>query len=741
MYKKIIGILVVMLMIGTTATALTELNQKRITAENFEEIVVEYNFEKPILQTINIGEKVYNRITSTNLDPAGKIGEPLVPSKGAYILLPPEAEITNIKINHLDKNTIKTTYPIEPMEKPKTLEELEEIHFPIPDEKVYTKNDFYPGELYTKSGMYHFRGYEILVLLLHPIQYNPVSGEIEYYKQFTVSVETTNSEQVSNLFRGTEKDERQVQTKIDNPLDAELYRQYQQQSSTNTDNYDLLVITTDELKEYFDLLKEDHDGRGILTEIKTLSDVGGSDSPEDIRDLIKNEYTTNGIEYVLLGGDADIIPAKMIYVTGMDEETWHVSTNMPVDLYYACLDGDGPNNDGGDLMAEVYVGRACVGSRTEFAKFYEKTITYMDKKRGVDSYLDKICLAGEYMQGNYGIASFSGNELDQLIDTCSEDGYTTTGFSSNEYSIQKLYDRDWPGFNKHDPYETGWQPEDVIDIIESGVHILPHSGHSWYNGYMKMHYTWISRGYIDNRDEPFFAWSTGCMAGGFDNPEGYDCVAEYFTAKSYDGAFAGIWNARSGFFWTFRLDSDSHRYNREFFDAVYGEKIYNIAKANHDSKEDNLHLIDRSCMRWVYFETNLFGDPTVTFHISYPPEKPNIPDGPTRGKAGEEHTFSTSSTDPEGEQLYYKWNWGEGNFSNWLGPFNSGEICEASYTWIEQNQYNITVKTKDIHGEESDWSDPLAISMPKNKAINTPFLNFLEQHPHLFPLLRQLLEL
>ena len=30
---------------------------------------------------------------------------------------------------------------------------------------------------------------------------------------------------------------------------------------------------------------------------------------------------------------------------------------------------------------------------------------------------------------------------------------------------------------------------------------------------------------------------------------------------------------------------------------------------------------------------------------------------------------------------------------------------------------------------------------PKNKAINSPFLNFLEQHPHLFPLLRQLLRL
>ena len=122
------------------------------------------------------------------------------------------------------------------------------------------------------------------------------------------------------------------------------------------------------------------------------------------------------------------------------------------------------------------------------------------------------------------------------------------------------------------------------------------------------------------------------MAGGFDDPGGYDCIAEYFTTKSAEGAFAGIWNARSGFLWTFRLDGDSHRYNREFFDAVYGEKIYNIAKANQDSKEDNLHLINRSCMRIVYFETNLFGDPSISFHISYPPNKPEAPTGIARDK-------------------------------------------------------------------------------------------------------------
>ncbi len=52
---------------------------------------------------------------------------------------------------------------------------------------------------------------------------------------------------------------------------------------------------------------------------------------------------------------------------------------------------------------------------------------------------------------------------------------------------------------------------------------------------------------------------------------------------------------------------------------------------------------------------------------------------------------------------------------------------------------------------EDPWQDPNYMHVdfcfktyhtkPKNKAMDTPFLRFLENHPHLFPLLRQLLRL
>jgi hypothetical protein len=90
---------------------------------------------------------------------------------------------------------------------------------------------------------------------------------------------------------------------------------------------------------------------------------------------------------------------------------------------------------------------------------------------------------------------------------------------------------------------------------------------------------------------------------------------------------------------------------------------------------------------------------------SMPPEKPGRPSGPTEGVLGVEYTFSTSTTDPEGEQVSYNWSWGDGTSSEWLGPYDSGATVYASHAWSEAGTYNIKVKAKDLHGVESEWSD------------------------------------
>ncbi len=120
------------------------------------------------------------------------------------------------------------------------------------------------------------------------------------------------------------------------------------------------------------------------------------------------------------------------------------------------------------------------------------------------------------------------------------------------------------------------------------------------------------------------------------------------------------------------------------------------------------------------------------------PIKPENPTGPTSGKIKEEQTFNVQkTTDPDEDRVYYCFDWDDGTDSGWITPPVFGSI-KASHTWKRQGDYEVRVIAKDIYGKESEWSDPLSISMPKNKSINTPFLSFLENHPHMFPLLRQI---
>jgi len=99
----------------------------------------------------------------------------------------------------------------------------------------------------------------------------------------------------------------------------------------------------------------------------------------------------------------------------------------------------------------------------------------------------------------------------------------------------------------------------------------------------------------------------------------------------------------------------------------------------------------------------------IPYIITQPPETPEQPEGPSEGVVGVEYTFSTRTTDPEGEQVYYKWKWDDGTNSGWLGPYNSGDTVLARHTWTEGGEYNITVKAKDFYNRESDWSDPKTI--------------------------------
>jgi len=113
--------------------------------------------------------------------------------------------------------------------------------------------------------------------------------------------------------------------------------------------------------------------------------------------------------------------------------------------------------------------------------------------------------------------------------------------------------------------------------------------------------------------------------------------------------------------------------------------------------------------------------------INVPPEQPERPAGQTQGKAGESYTYETTTMDANGDNIYYIWDWGDGNFSEWLGPFASGASATAQKSWVVKGTYSVRVKAKDVYGNESTWSEPLSVTMPKDKVLLFSFFERLEQ--------------
>lgn len=112
-----------------------------------------------------------------------------------------------------------------------------------------------------------------------------------------------------------------------------------------------------------------------------------------------------------------------------------------------------------------------------------------------------------------------------------------------------------------------------------------------------------------------------------------------------------------------------------------------------------------------FFNESRWTDPPFPVIIGdHPPWPPNPPYGPIKGVPGEEYTYCTDLPgNPEEDDPYLvMWSWGDGTFSEWMGPDAAGETTCASHSWDESGIYEVKVKIKNEMGE-SWWSLPLLV--------------------------------
>jgi hypothetical protein len=105
------------------------------------------------------------------------------------------------------------------------------------------------------------------------------------------------------------------------------------------------------------------------------------------------------------------------------------------------------------------------------------------------------------------------------------------------------------------------------------------------------------------------------------------------------------------------------------------------------------------------------------------PPLPPVIYGPSDGVINVEYSFWTDPvTDPEGDVLYCRWDWGDGNVTDWLGPYSSGSIVYASHAWQDAGIYDIRAQLKGTDGE-SNWSEPHIITIVQGGPPSTPWID------------------
>ena len=128
----------------------------------------------------------------------------------------------------------------------------------------------------------------------------------------------------------------------------------------------------------------------------------------------------------------------------------------------------------------------------------------------------------------------------------------------------------------------------------------------------------------------------------------------------------------------------------------------------------------------------------VIEYINNPPDTPDI-DGPTNGAVGTSYNYTFNSGDSDGDDVYYYIRWGDGLVENWDGPHASGEDATIAHTYTREGTFTIEAKAKDIFDLESDWAT-FTVTMPRNKIVNRPLIQFLQSHPNVFPMLQKILQ-
>lgn len=518
----------------------------------------------------------------------------------------------------------------------------------------------------------------------------------------------------------------------------------------STANKLYLILTTDQL--YPTVVSSEFlswkTSLGFDVQVMTITDSvieeqQGHDLAEKIRNSLRSLYDTTQLEYLLIIGSIDSIPMRYCY-PNPDNHDFDIfvftSGEVPTDYYYSDLsypddeswdlDGDGYygeyTQDTPDFYPEIYVGRIPTDTSSHVTYTLDKIKRF---EEDINGWKHQALNAGAFFyfdnEDYSGNPAMDGAVLSHYIEQDAMADWQIDHFSEQEGRETSAYQ--WDAISENT----------FINTWRNGQYsIVNWQGHGWTNRVARKVWRtddgdsvpeaneidWpdiIDRYSNLDDDYPSVVTAVSCYVGCPEkDPNAYGNLGiDLVTNPQFGAAAAVIASARSPYGssdWpnnTGGSDQIIYEFNKKF---ILDEEP--IGKALYESKYESnaLYSWDHYAEYIDMFTFNLYGDPSMLLLLSSdnnPPEPPVIT-GPENGKIEQEYEYVFSSVDPDGDEVSYYIDWGDGNNVEWTRFRESGDPLHAPYSWQKKDTYQIKAKVKDEQGVESGWST-LSVSMPK----------------------------
>jgi hypothetical protein len=112
------------------------------------------------------------------------------------------------------------------------------------------------------------------------------------------------------------------------------------------------------------------------------------------------------------------------------------------------------------------------------------------------------------------------------------------------------------------------------------------------------------------------------------------------------------------------------------------------------------------------------------------PNTPVITAGPATSYPDSVCSFTALGTDASAPQaLEYQWNYGDGDTTVWLGPYNPGVSCSRTHSYGATGDYEVKVRTRDPWAAVSTWSLVHTVEVVSPSCCVPPTVGNVDESP------------